>query len=152
VIERLAPGGQAGTSARIENYPGFPQGISGAELASGAHDQARRFGAEILAGVEPTAGVFVAGDVRHGSVKRVASAVGEGAMAIALSHTYLKHRPISEACASRRTPARIPANSGSPAIRSPRPFRHLRRAAERMVASLGREFANAPQRTARRRS
>jgi hypothetical protein len=36
-------------------------------------------------------GVFVAGDLRHGSVKRVASAVGEGAMAIALSHTYLKH-------------------------------------------------------------
>ena len=34
-------------------------------------------------------GVFVAGDVRHGSIKRVASAVGEGAMAIALLHTYL---------------------------------------------------------------
>ena len=33
--------------------------------------------------------VFVAGDVRHGSVKRVASAVGEGAMAVALIHTYL---------------------------------------------------------------
>jgi thioredoxin reductase (NADPH) len=33
--------------------------------------------------------VFVAGDVRHGSIKRVASAVGEGAMAIALVHTYL---------------------------------------------------------------
>ena len=48
----MAPGGQAGTSARIENYPGFPQGISGAELASGAHQQALRFGAEILVGVE----------------------------------------------------------------------------------------------------
>jgi thioredoxin reductase (NADPH) len=35
-------------------------------------------------------GVFVAGDVRHGSIKRVASAVGEGAMAIALVHTYLR--------------------------------------------------------------
>jgi thioredoxin reductase (NADPH) len=34
-------------------------------------------------------GVFVAGDVRHGSIKRVASAVGEGAMAVALLHTYL---------------------------------------------------------------
>jgi thioredoxin reductase (NADPH) len=52
VLERVAPGGQAGTSARIENYPGFPQGISGAELAGGAHRQALRFGAEILVGVE----------------------------------------------------------------------------------------------------
>ena len=52
VLERVAPGGQAGTSARIENYPGFPQGISGAELANGAHQQALRFGAEILVGVE----------------------------------------------------------------------------------------------------
>src|SRR4051812_18175744 len=52
VVERLAPGGQAGTSARIENYPGFPQGISGAELTAGAHAQALRFGAEILTGVE----------------------------------------------------------------------------------------------------
>jgi thioredoxin reductase (NADPH) len=52
VLERVAPGGQAGTSSRIENYPGFPQGISGAELASAAHQQALRFGAEILVGVE----------------------------------------------------------------------------------------------------
>jgi thioredoxin reductase (NADPH) len=52
VVERVAPGGQAGTSARIENYPGFPQGISGAELAIGAHQQALRFGAEILVGVD----------------------------------------------------------------------------------------------------
>jgi thioredoxin reductase (NADPH) len=52
VLERVAPGGQAGTSARIENYPGFPHGISGAHLASGAHEQAVRFGAEILVGVE----------------------------------------------------------------------------------------------------
>ena len=52
VLERVAPGGQAGTSARIENYPGFPEGISGAELTGGAHEQALRFGAEILTGVE----------------------------------------------------------------------------------------------------
>jgi thioredoxin reductase (NADPH) len=37
-------------------------------------------------------GVFAAGDVRHGSVKRVASAVGEGAIAIQLVHEYLRHR------------------------------------------------------------
>jgi thioredoxin reductase (NADPH) len=52
VLERRAPGGQAGTSARIENYPGFPHGISGAELTSGAHEQVLRFGAELLAGTE----------------------------------------------------------------------------------------------------
>jgi thioredoxin reductase (NADPH) len=48
VVEREAPGGQAGTSARIENYLGFASGVSGDELASRALQQARRLGAEIL--------------------------------------------------------------------------------------------------------
>jgi thioredoxin reductase (NADPH) len=48
VIERQAPGGQAGTSSRIENYLGFPSGVSGNELSSRALQQARRLGAEIL--------------------------------------------------------------------------------------------------------
>jgi thioredoxin reductase (NADPH) len=48
VVEREAPGGQAGTSSRIENYLGFPSGVSGDELASRALLQARRLGAEIL--------------------------------------------------------------------------------------------------------
>jgi thioredoxin reductase (NADPH) len=48
VVEREAPGGQAGTSSRIENYLGFPSGLSGDELASRALQQARRLGAEIL--------------------------------------------------------------------------------------------------------
>jgi thioredoxin reductase (NADPH) len=48
VIEREAPGGQAGTSSRIENYLGFPSGVSGQELASRALQQASRLGAEIL--------------------------------------------------------------------------------------------------------
>jgi thioredoxin reductase (NADPH) len=48
VVEREAPGGQAGNSARIENYLGFPSGVSGDELASRALQQARRLGAEIL--------------------------------------------------------------------------------------------------------
>ena len=52
VVEAIAAGGQAGTSARIENYPGFPQGVSGAELAASIHDQASRLGAEILIGAE----------------------------------------------------------------------------------------------------
>ena len=49
MIEREAPGGQAGMSSRIENYLGFPSGLSGADLARRAVAQARRFGVEILA-------------------------------------------------------------------------------------------------------
>jgi thioredoxin reductase (NADPH) len=52
MIERNAPGGQAGTSSRIENYLGFPSGVTGADLASRAAAQARRFGAEILTAQE----------------------------------------------------------------------------------------------------
>jgi thioredoxin reductase (NADPH) len=48
VVEQQAPGGQAGTSSRIENYLGFPSGVSGDELSSRALQQARRLGAEIL--------------------------------------------------------------------------------------------------------
>jgi len=48
VVEREAPGGQAGTSSKIENYLGFPSGVSGDELAARALQQARRLGAEIL--------------------------------------------------------------------------------------------------------
>jgi thioredoxin reductase (NADPH) len=47
VVEALAAGGQAGTSSKIENYLGFPAGISGAELAERATIQARKFGAEL---------------------------------------------------------------------------------------------------------
>jgi thioredoxin reductase (NADPH) len=49
LVERSAPGGQAGMSSRIENYLGFPSGLTGADLARRAFTQARRFGAEILA-------------------------------------------------------------------------------------------------------
>ena len=52
LIEREATGGQAGTSSRIENYLGFPQGISGFDLARRASDQALRLGAEILSAQE----------------------------------------------------------------------------------------------------
>ncbi|MCI0778951.1 MAG: FAD-dependent oxidoreductase, partial [Chloroflexi bacterium] len=55
MIEREATGGQAGTSSRIENYLGFPNGISGADLARRATAQAVRFGAEILTAQEVTA-------------------------------------------------------------------------------------------------
>ncbi|HVW85597.1 MAG TPA: FAD-dependent oxidoreductase [Bryobacteraceae bacterium] len=49
LIEREAPGGQAGMSSRIENYLGFPQGVSGGELAQRAVAQARKFSVEMLA-------------------------------------------------------------------------------------------------------
>jgi thioredoxin reductase (NADPH) len=52
LLDRHAPGGQAGTSSRIENYLGFPAGVSGSELTRRALTQAQRLGAEFLAPVE----------------------------------------------------------------------------------------------------
>jgi thioredoxin reductase (NADPH) len=52
MVEQSAPGGQAGSSSKIENYLGFPAGISGEDLARRATTQARRFGAEILGPIE----------------------------------------------------------------------------------------------------
>lgn len=54
MIEKEATGGQAGTSSRIENYLGFPNGLSGADLARRATSQAKRFGVEILTAEEAT--------------------------------------------------------------------------------------------------
>ncbi len=54
LIDRKAPGGQAGTSSRIENYLGFPKGLSGSDLARRAITQATRFGIEFLSPVEVT--------------------------------------------------------------------------------------------------
>lgn len=63
LIEKQAPGGQAATSARIENYLGFPVGLSGTDLARRATAQARRFGAEILSPVEAV-GIRIEGQYR----------------------------------------------------------------------------------------
>jgi thioredoxin reductase (NADPH) len=52
VVERNAPGGQAATSSRIENYPGFAEGVSGSDLAETTYDQAMRLGTEFLIGAE----------------------------------------------------------------------------------------------------
>src|SRR5947209_16063901 len=60
VVEAVAPGGQAGTTSMIENYLGFPNGISGSELATRAVVQARRFGAELLL-ARPLVGVSADG-------------------------------------------------------------------------------------------
>jgi thioredoxin reductase (NADPH) len=81
VIERHAPGGQAGTSARIENYPGFPQGITGSELARLTHDQAVRLGAEIVVGSEmvdgwPEADGSIAFELADGAVVQGRTVIG----------------------------------------------------------------------------
>jgi thioredoxin reductase (NADPH) len=60
LVERDAPGGQAGQSSRIENYLGFPTGLSGSDLARRATDQARRLGAELLT-VQDAVGLDVEG-------------------------------------------------------------------------------------------
>jgi thioredoxin reductase (NADPH) len=63
MVEREAPGGQAGQSSRIENYLGFPTGLSGSDLARRATDQARRLGAELLT-VQDAAALEVEGSGR----------------------------------------------------------------------------------------
>jgi thioredoxin reductase (NADPH) len=82
VVEQEAPGGQAESSSRIENYLGFPSGISGAELADRALRQAKRLGAEILVArkivrIDPEAHcIFLDGDeVVHGRSIIIASGV-----------------------------------------------------------------------------
>ena len=69
IVERDAPGGQAGLSSRIENYLGFPSGLSGADLTRRAVTQARRFGAEILAPQEAV-GLQVDGPYRITTLQR----------------------------------------------------------------------------------
>ncbi|HEV3080871.1 MAG TPA: FAD-dependent oxidoreductase [Gemmataceae bacterium] len=64
IVERDAPGGQAGLSSRIENYLGFPSGLSGADLTRRAVTQARRFGVQILSPQEAI-GLRVDGRYRH---------------------------------------------------------------------------------------
>jgi thioredoxin reductase (NADPH) len=63
MVEREAPGGQAGQSSRIENYLGFPQGLSGSDLTRRATDQARRLGAELLT-LQDASGLRVEGSGR----------------------------------------------------------------------------------------
>jgi thioredoxin reductase (NADPH) len=88
MIEKQAPGGQAGTSSRIENYLGFPSGVSGGELARRATDQARRFGVEILAPQEAV-GLEVDGAYR---VVKLAdgSKISCHALVVAAGLTYSK--------------------------------------------------------------
>jgi len=71
VIERGALGGQAGTTDRIDNYPGFPEGIGGAELADRLIAHARRYGVELLSAVE------VSGIRRESDCAMVTTASGD---------------------------------------------------------------------------
>ena len=81
LVERAATGGQAGQSSRIENYLGFPNGVSGAELAQRARDQAARFDVEILTAAE-VVGIDARGD---GRVVRFADGSQVTALAVVLS-------------------------------------------------------------------
>jgi thioredoxin reductase (NADPH) len=66
LVEREAPGGQAGSSSRIENYLGFPAGLSGADLARRGVSQVKRFGTEVLA---PAQAVSLSGEGEYRVVK-----------------------------------------------------------------------------------
>ena len=90
LIEREAPGGQAGTSSRIENYLGFPTGVSGAELAQRALTQAKRLGAEVLSPVAVTA-LSTAGGYKELQLSD-GSAITSRAVIIATGVSY-KHLP-----------------------------------------------------------
>ena len=129
VVEREAPGGQAGTSSRIENYLGFHEGVSGDELASRALRQARRLGAEILVTREivridpgPDMSTSTAGtsSARGRSSSRAASSGGGSRSTVGSS---------SRARASRTAPreATPPARTDSTSTSSARATRRARR-------------------------
>ena len=88
VVERHVPGGQAGMSSRIENYPGFPDGLSGRELAEAAYAQAVRFGAEFVVGVDLDRfhfhGSMLSLSLVNGAVLRARAGIG------ATGFTYLR--------------------------------------------------------------
>ena len=110
VIEREAPGGQAGTSSRIENYLGFPSGVSGDELASRALQQARRLGAEILV---------------TRSITRIDA--GDAGRCTSTAATCCGRGRSSSPAASRGGSSRSTGSTGSPARASPTARRAARR-------------------------
>lgn len=92
VVERLGPGGQAATTAHIENYPGFPGGISGPDLGQRLEEQARAFGARLVLAEVQTVSVHDGFGVR----------TGEGDMAV---------RALIVASGARERPLGVPGES-----------------------------------------
>lgn len=86
VIERSGVGGQAGVTERLDNFPGFPDGIGGAEFADRLAQQARRFGVEILQATDVT-GIRVEGESRYVTVGD-GTEYGARAVLIATGSTY----------------------------------------------------------------
>ena len=86
IVERSAPGGQAAVTERFDNYPGFPEGVGGAELAERMTRQAERYGVEILSAVA------VSGVERDGAMIRVDLSTGASvrapAVLVATGSTY----------------------------------------------------------------
>ncbi|WP_338676584.1 FAD-dependent oxidoreductase [Streptomyces sp. SCSIO 30461] len=95
LVERTATGGQAGQSSRIENYLGFPDGVSGAQLADRARRQASRFGAEILSATEVVA-LEAAEAAGSGRMLRFGDGTSVGAHTVVLA-TGVTYRRLSGA-------------------------------------------------------
>ena len=89
VVDKSGLGGQAGVTERIDNYPGFPEGIGGAELADRFVAQARRYGVELLSAVEvPDRCAGTATMTRWSSGSRTGQQVAAPAVLIATGSTY----------------------------------------------------------------
>jgi thioredoxin reductase len=122
VLIGAQPGTQWLGEAIARDHRGFI--LTGPDLPAGTGDRWRP-SHRPLALETSLPGVFAAGDVRHGSVKRVASAVGEGAAAIPLIHSYLRAIAAAQAAAGRPQP---PSASTPPARSRPRGTRPVARA------------------------
>jgi thioredoxin reductase (NADPH) len=86
VVDRSALGGQAGVTERLDNYPGFPEGVGGAELADRMVAQARRYGVELLQAVDVDAVTPAGGSVRVGLA--TGQTLDAGAVLVATGSTY----------------------------------------------------------------
>lgn len=89
IVEKLAPGGQAGTSSRIENYLGFPSGISGSELSRRAQAQALKFGVEFISPTEVTE-LTLEGNYKKLHLSNGTTLITK-AVVLATGMTYRKH-------------------------------------------------------------